>query len=290
MAISNINGIAVANISHLNGIVKANVTAISGVATGFGGGGGGFDTDAQAFFTATGISDTTIQNAVNQLVLDIKAINSGAVWTALKVIYPMVGGTASTHAVNLKQPGTHDGTMNGTITHNANGVTGNGTNGYINTNFNQSTDGANDDEHISVYSRTDLNDASHAMAVLDASSNGTLMLLRSSGNFITRSQSASSNSTAVGDSLGYFSLNRTNSTEYRKRQNGTNTLVTQSGNQAPLNLNFFLLARNLNGSAASWTTRNMAWAAIGRGLTETDDGSLRTAVETFQDALTRGVV
>jgi hypothetical protein len=245
-----------------------------------------------AFKTATGISDTTIENALLDLVDDIAAISSGDVWTnKLKLIYPMVGGTAATHAVNLRNPGTHDGTMNGTITHNANGVTGNGTTGYIDTNFNQSTHGADDDEHISIYSRTDLADNSHVLTVMNGLGNGTILLPKGASNtFISRSQDNISNTVAVTDSLGYFSVNRTSSTGYRKRQNGTNTNVTQSGTQAPLNLNFYLLARNNNGSAASWTTRNIAWAAIGRGLTESEDAALMTAVETFQDALSRGVV
>lgn len=251
--------------------------------------GGSYDTDAQAFFTATGITDTTIKDAVNQLVLDIKAINSGAVWTALKVIYPMVGGTSSTHAVNLKTPGTFNGTMNGTITHDANGVTGNGSTGYINSNWNQSTNGAEDDEHMSCYSRTDTDNSGMLCMGVANLANGSWMRLRSSNNFGTRSQNTSLSSTAVSNSLGYFSMNRTSSTEYRKRQNATSNTITASSDQAVLNQSVYLLARN-NGSADTFDSRNFAWFALGRGLSESDDGSLRTAVETFQDALSRGVV
>jgi hypothetical protein len=59
-----------------------------------------FDPDAQAFIDATGISgiDAT---AINTLVVDLKADN---LWTKLKVIYPMVGGTSTTMKYNLKDP------------------------------------------------------------------------------------------------------------------------------------------------------------------------------------------
>jgi hypothetical protein len=119
--------------------------------------------------------------------------------------------------------------------------------------------------------------------------NGSWMRLRSSNNFGTRSQNTTISSTAVSNSLGYFSMNRTASTEYRKRQNATSNTITASSDQAILNQNVFLLARN-GGSAEFFDTRNFAWFALGRGLSESDDGALRTAVETFQDALSRGVV
>ena len=61
----------------------------------------GIDTDAQAFITATGITDNTQKNSINQLVLDLK---SYGVWSKIKAIYPFVGGTATTHKFNLKDP------------------------------------------------------------------------------------------------------------------------------------------------------------------------------------------
>jgi len=60
-----------------------------------------FDTDAQAFLTATGITDLTISNAINDLVVGLKA---DSLWTKYKAIYPCVGGTAFTHKFNLKDP------------------------------------------------------------------------------------------------------------------------------------------------------------------------------------------
>ena len=60
-----------------------------------------FDPDASAFISAAGITDSTQQNAINQLVLDLKA---DSLWTKLHVIYPFVGGSASSHKYNLKDP------------------------------------------------------------------------------------------------------------------------------------------------------------------------------------------
>ena len=64
-----------------------------------------YDPDAQAFFTAestAGVTLTTTQKtAVNNLVVNLKAAN---IWTKFKAIYPIVGGTATAHKFNLKNP------------------------------------------------------------------------------------------------------------------------------------------------------------------------------------------
>ena len=59
------------------------------------------DPDAQAFLNAAGITDATITTAIDTLVIQLKAIG---VWNKMKAIYPFVGGTATTHKFNLKNP------------------------------------------------------------------------------------------------------------------------------------------------------------------------------------------
>ena len=64
------------------------------------GGGGGNDADAQAFITASGISGTEA-TAINTLVTDLKSAN---IWAKMKAVYPIVGGTATSHKFNLLNP------------------------------------------------------------------------------------------------------------------------------------------------------------------------------------------
>ena len=59
------------------------------------------DVDVQAFLTATGITNTLQVNALTQLVLDLKLNN---LWDNMYAIYPILGGTATTHKYNLKDP------------------------------------------------------------------------------------------------------------------------------------------------------------------------------------------
>jgi hypothetical protein len=76
--------------------------------------------DAQAFFVASGITDFTQQTAINYLVDNLK--NEG-LWTKMKVIYPLVGGNATAHALNLKNTALYPLTFSG-ITHSSGGISG----------------------------------------------------------------------------------------------------------------------------------------------------------------------
>ena len=93
-----------------------------------------FDSDAQAFITAAAITNPTQQTAINGLVVGLKA---DSLWTTLDAIYPFVGGTATTHKYNLKDPRDLDAAyrlqFNGGMTHSANGILFNGINGWADT-------------------------------------------------------------------------------------------------------------------------------------------------------------
>ena len=108
------------------------------------------DPDAQAFLTAASITNPTISGAINTLVVQMKTDN---IWSKMKAIYPMVGGTASTHKFNLKDPRDLDAAFrlvfNGGWTHSANGAQPNGTNGFADTKLNQSANLILNSNHIS---------------------------------------------------------------------------------------------------------------------------------------------
>jgi hypothetical protein len=92
------------------------------------------DPDAQAFITAAGITNPTQQSAINTLVVGLK---TDGIWTKMMAIYPFVGGTATSHKYNLKDPRDLDVayrlTFGGGWDHSSNGIGGNGTNTYADT-------------------------------------------------------------------------------------------------------------------------------------------------------------
>jgi hypothetical protein len=114
---------------------NAGLTDIVGVA-----GEPTYDTNAAAFFSSAGITDVTQKIAINNLVIGLKA---DGLWTSMYAIYPFVGGTASTHKWNLKDPRdlnvAYRLQFNGGMTHSSNGILFNGTNGWADTSATNTT-------------------------------------------------------------------------------------------------------------------------------------------------------
>jgi hypothetical protein len=94
------------------------------------------DPNAQAFLNAAVITDVTQANAINTLVIGLKA---DGLWTPMQALYPFVGGTATQHKYNLKDPRDLDDAyridFSGGEIHNSNGVIFNGINGAGNTHY-----------------------------------------------------------------------------------------------------------------------------------------------------------
>ena len=94
------------------------------------------DPDAKLFLLATKLmNDIQIVSAINTFVLELKENN---LWSTFLCIYPLVGGSSTTHKYNLKDPRDMDAAyrlvFSGGYTHNSNGITGNGVNSQTNTN------------------------------------------------------------------------------------------------------------------------------------------------------------
>jgi hypothetical protein len=118
-------------------------------------GGAPLDPDASTYLaavtTAGGTYTSTQETAVNNLFTSLKATPSGVgtLYTKLIAMYPMVGGTGASHAINGKTPGTFDMTLFGGWTHTTSGMTANGSNSYANTNIGIDTDVPFPDAHYS---------------------------------------------------------------------------------------------------------------------------------------------
>lgn len=257
-----------------------------------------FDTDALAFITATGITDSTQKNAINTLVLDLK---SYGIWTKMKAIYPFVGGTASSHKWNLKDPRDLDAAFrlvfNGGGTHSSNGYQLNGTNSFADTKFIPSTSFISSSRSsFGIYSRTNGSTLLEGRTVMGsyAGSGWVLMYLKTSslkqyalnntdwGNF------TSPNSTYV-NKLGFFQSSRNNSsTTQLWRVN--NTDYSHTSNATGLStLSIYIGATNGLDINAYAENVQLAYAYIGDDLTTTDLSNYYTAVQNYETTLGRQV-
>ena len=255
-----------------------------------------FDTDAQAFITATALTDTTQKNAINDLVLDLK---SAGIWTKMRALYPMVGGTATTHKFNLKDPRDLDAAyrlvFSGGWTHTSTGALPNGTTGYADTNLIPSTSGIGlNSTHMSYYSRTNYDGAGIDFgAISNPGNNGSIyanlkisnaVYFRVNTNNVTQTES----SVSVSDSRKFYMVNRISSTVETTFINGTANNVTKSSNVQPT-VKFYLGSANLNNVASYFGQRQCAFSSIGDGLTDLESTLFYQIVEKYQYALGRNV-
>jgi hypothetical protein len=264
-------------------------------------GGGGYDSDAQPYISALaalGINDTTLNNAWNTHVL---ALKTAGVWPKCVAIYPFGGGTASAHAINGKNPGTYNTTWNGTVTHDANGVTGNGSSGYGDTGLHASSVLSDSNTHLSIYSRTTGGGADSMTEIGCNNAFGTQAIslrVRFAGNFtgcmyaLPGAGAEDEESVANSDGKGFYVVTRRSSTDMEMYKDGS-TAATETGTKVRTipALNIYICAINHNNLFANeLSNRNLAYASIGASLTDTEVVDFTTAVEAFQDALSRGVV
>jgi len=271
------------------------------------------DPDAQAFITAAAITDPTQQSAINTLVVGLKADN---LWTKMKAIYPIVGGTASQHKYNLKDPQDLDSAFrlqfNGGITHSANGMLPNGVNGYANTYFLPSTQIANADSfHFSVYSRTTLGPFVPAFDIgasiitgidnddfANAETNA-FYFIQYFGSTVVKNGFYSATASFIDPtSLGLYVGNRNSTGNITAYKNG---VLKNTGSLGPSGLAYCPmllmgasvyypdLYPNPNDWSASVGKRQLAFATIGVGLSNTDNTNLYTLVQAFQTTLSRQV-
>jgi hypothetical protein len=213
----------------------------------------------------------------------------------MKAIYPFVGGTAASHKWNLKDPRDLDAafrlTFGGTgWVHSSTGAKPNGAD-YANTNFNVL--GYKDNNHISLYITSNIDEISVDMGVFSSSlstgfdiesrlSNNSYFLNFLLGSYITVSNT---------DSRGFYINSRTLSNLYKIYKNNILKATNTTVNYADFTGNITIGGR-LNvttGVVQAYSSKNYAFATIGDGLTDTDASNLYTAVQTYQTSLNRQI-
>ena len=254
---------------------------------------GGYDADANAFFNAnTGLS-TTIKDATNTLVLGLK---SNSLWSKLYFFHPILGSSSTAQKWNLKNPLDTDAAFrlvfSGTITHGTNTITGNGTNGYANTYFNDNTAGVSTGSFtFGRYSTTNSISTAVDMGAVK-SSPVTYNQLRprysSTEDFFNAYDDSNFYGNYLTSSAGLIAVTRTSSTEQKAYQNGS-LVATRSAFSATAltNYNMFLMCRNADGSAANFSNRTYTMFFAASGFDATDHTNFNNLITTFNAAISR---
>jgi hypothetical protein len=250
-------------------------------------GGGGLNPDAQAFITATGITDATEISAINTLVNDLQGYG---LWSKMKAIYPFVGGTSTTCKYNLKDPRDLDAAFrlvfNGGWTFASTGATPNGVNGYADTKLVPSNVLAQNSASMGIYSRTNVAAQYSDYGVYDGV--GFLQRTRRASDTGGGYANSLDQYTTNTSSLGFYCLSRISSANFSFYKNGAATLFTSASTGIPA-LNSWLGACNLFNSILEPTIRQIAFHYISDGLNDTEASNLYSSVQQFNTTLSRQV-
>jgi hypothetical protein len=245
------------------------------------------DVDALAFITAVGTLDATQEEAIDNLVIGLKA---NGTWTKYQAIYPFIGGTASSHKWNLIDPQDTDGagrlTYGGTVTHNSNGIKGDGSTGYAETYLVPNVISTLENQSLGVYRNAVVGNAEeYTLGTYDAATTAQLISSNYENSYV-----ASFNGTfgqvlhsTIGISNSYFQATNIGGTLTMYVNGVSRTSLSSIGTLASTSFNIFRLKNVPTGYSAE----SIQIATIGDGLNATEIANDYTVIEAYQTALGR---
>jgi hypothetical protein len=248
----------------------------------------GFDPDALTFITDAGITNSTEQGAIDNLVRGLK---DDGLWNRMLAIYPFVGNTSTQQRFNLKDTSTFKMTFYGGWAHSSTGALPDGSTSYADTGFTPSTSWAATlgNSSISAYSKTNNVDAGALWGTRGAPSNTSLypLLITGTGtNIFHNTNNAQVPSPVPTTSAINLMTSRINTADLIIAVNEVASTYVRT-EIALSTLPIYLGAQNNNGVVALYSNRELAFAHIGTGLTTGQCTQLYTRIQAFQTRLSR---
>jgi hypothetical protein len=203
---------------------------------------------------------------------------------------------AAAYKYNLKDPQDTDAAFRlkifGTWTFTPTGATPNGTNAYMDTGFNPSTNLTIPSSHQSQYQRNNASDSGFRGVWDGGGASLRLEFAVNSGSFSGNcaywSNGAGGFPSLIANSNGLI-LARSLSAGISFYRNGTSFASGTSSTANFPNRNYWLGALNNNGSASFYSNMPFSWFSLGDGLTDAEAATLYTIVQQFQVNWNRAV-
>ena len=263
-----------------------------------------YDTDAQNFFNATGITNQDLRFAVNDFVVELKNNN---LWNKMDLIYPFVADNTSSldtqFAFNLKNTASFNPTfVNGVTDSNLDGYLAARNTRYISTNYNLRTvRGLTGPAHISVYttSTAEALDSMDFGGSVDTTNNTIIITGRNAAGGNSQKFVSIGGANIVGGTGSLVEITNTNEAGYLigsytftdtpKQYGYFNGVNIMSGSKfrdvavtGSFNGTAFFGAISSSAGAVNGTNKRYQLLTVGDGLTQSEAGTLNTIVSTFQ--------
>jgi len=249
-----------------------------------------FDADAQAFITAAGITDATQQSAIFNFVIGLKIDN---IWAKFQALYPFVGGNATAHKYNLKNPLDINAAFRLVFTggwiHSSTGALPNGTNAFADTFLVPSTVQSLNNNGLGAYMKLNAGGQSDPVIIGSFNSTGQASTLVVSATSVNSRLNSNLWGSVIAGTSGSYDAHKTATANTVIYKNGASLSgVYNSGGILPT-VSIYIGTLNLNGTPYSigYTANELRLAYISEGLNATEASNLYTRVQTFQTTLGR---
>lgn len=254
-----------------------------------------FDGDSLEFISAATITDMSMKIAINELVLDLKYYD---IWNHCTAIYPFVGGNATSHKFNLKNPFDTNaayrlGFSGAGWTHSSTGARPNGSTDYANTFFVPS--GLTyTNNHICYYTRTiTANSSTETTMGAGFDNAGTqwfVLFSRRSGNNAGYDSSTNNRATFTNTNGSGFYVGKSTSTTGKIYKNGMEMGTKAMSSRSFPNTTITLGAINTIGSGIQFfSTKEFSYSSFGLGITDQQVYYYNLIIQKFQLLLGRNV-
>jgi hypothetical protein len=247
-----------------------------------------------SFLIQTGITDSAEVQAVRFLsdATEDSVTISGTKYIypidKMTAVYPIVGGTETTHSYNFADTSLYKITFNGTITHDGTGMLSNGSTGYGNTGIKANALTV-DDYHLSIFSQTDNRDLAYDIG---ARATGDNNLLLSSGHNIFSVYSVIGRSYdnylshAITNTKGAWCISARDTVNQFYIDGVKSMMYHTMPNEFP-DLDIYVLGQNLNDAIYAAGTRKLSFVTIGDGLTDIEAWHKSQIEHEFNNRLSR---
>lgn len=260
-------------------------------------------TEANAYLSAvvaaggTGIT-STVSAATRTLFTSLVSNN---LYNKIDVMYPMLGGNSAGCKFNAKNPVDSNAanrlTFNGGVSFDASGMTGNGSNGYADTNFNVINLNRYS-AHMTFYNT--LNTTTTGRIEMGASkqtgspqSSYDLFIdfggptYERGGSIDTNGVGLSFTNNANSANTGCFIISRTGDTFTGLYKNGSSELTSTKVTNGSISINLGIGARISDVVPQGYTTRRCGFATAGSGLTASEVSTLSSIINTWATSIGR---
>jgi len=233
------------------------------------------------FISRAGITDQTQIDAV-QALYDSAVANGW--WDKCDLIYPFVGGNAQAHAQNLKSSN-FTITWFGAVTHDANGITGDGATGYGDTGYIPSSSGqvTLNSVHLSRFRRSIGNDGSYNCGGIDATS--SLFISKSVTTFITGAANSPFTNQRNTSALTLSAIVRNDAVD-QHFFNDIDTSAAIASTGIPT-VSIQILCLNNAGVPSLFTTANLSSVTLGTGISFIEFTAMKADWVAFNTAIGR---